>query len=137
MIKTKRGFSLLEVMITLVLIALVISLIFPSYMHTVIKARRSDGEVALQNLAGQMERYYSENNNSYIGATLSKLQSKDISQQGYYRLNIELAKEDDYLIQAVPLGSQAKYDDLCKTLTLNHLGQKGQTGTGTLLDCWG
>lgn len=54
----RRGFTLIEVMVTAVIVAILAALAYPSYSHTVRKARRAEGQAALMQLMQQQERYY-------------------------------------------------------------------------------
>jgi type IV pilus assembly protein PilE len=60
--KRERGFSLLELLITLVIVAILASIAYPLYQGQVRKARRSDGMTFLQELAQRQERYFSDRN---------------------------------------------------------------------------
>lgn len=54
----RNGFTLAEVMVVAVIVAILASLALPSYRDAVRKARRSEGRVALLQLMQQQERYY-------------------------------------------------------------------------------
>ena len=41
-----------------------------------------------------------------------------------------------YIITATPTGSQLAKDTQCGTLTINQAGVKGESGTGTVANCW-
>ncbi len=129
-----RGFTLIELVIVMVIIGILIAVAVPSYNSYIQASRRADGKAALLNLAAQMERYFTTNN-TYVGATLANIGSSATSPSGYYNLSITSATASNYTIQAAPTGAQAS-DSLCSTLTLNQLGQKGDTGTGSVTDCW-
>ena len=58
--KKMRGFTLIEAMIVVALIAFIAAIGYPSYRDQVIKSRRSDGMAALLELADRMERHYSD-----------------------------------------------------------------------------
>ena len=61
-LKRQRGFTLMEVMITVAIIGILAAIAFPSYQDSMRKSRRTDGKNALSQAAANMERYYSENN---------------------------------------------------------------------------
>ncbi|KOR30308.1 hypothetical protein TI04_06390, partial [Achromatium sp. WMS2] len=69
---TKYGFTLIELMIALVIVSVLASFAYPTYMLSVRKSRRADAEGVLVQAAYFMERYYSTNN-AYTGATLPTL----------------------------------------------------------------
>ncbi|MFD2273238.1 type IV pilin protein [Undibacterium arcticum] len=55
-----HGFTLIEVMIVVAIVAIIASVAFPSYQKSVIKAKRSEGRAALMQIMQQQERYYSQ-----------------------------------------------------------------------------
>ncbi|NNM58434.1 MAG: type IV pilin protein [Legionellales bacterium] len=128
------GFTLIELMVTLVIIGILTAITYPSYQGYMQRDRRSDGQIALLDLANKMERYFTSNN-TYAGATLTGVGELATSPSGYYNLSIATATATTYTLQAAPTGAQTS-DTTCATLTLNQLGQKGATGTGTASTCW-
>jgi type IV pilus assembly protein PilE len=56
-----QGFSLIELMITVVIAAVLMSIAIPLYQHQVREARRTDARSALSDLASREERYYALN----------------------------------------------------------------------------
>ncbi len=135
MIKKIIGFTLIELMVTVVIIGILTAIAYPTYQGYMAKNRRSDGQVALLDLANRMERYFASNN-TYAGATLAGVGEAATSPNGYYNMSIATATATNYTLQAAPTGAQATADTLCGTLTLNQLGQKGTTGTGAAATCW-
>src|SRR5512146_2679908 len=57
-----QGFTLIELMITVVVAAILMSVAFPLYQHQMRESRRTDARSALSDLAGREERYYAINN---------------------------------------------------------------------------
>jgi type IV pilus assembly protein PilE len=142
----KRGFSLIELLIVLVIIGILTSIAYPSYREYITRARRSDGQAALLDLASRMERYYSENN-TYQTATIGTGGTTDVlstnsSPETWYTLSIITATNAAYTLQATPTGIQGTTDTRCQSLTINNLGAKGITTgpagnpTGTIAQCW-
>jgi type IV pilus assembly protein PilE len=120
--------------VVVAIIGILIGIAYPSYTSYMQAGRRTDGKAAIMDLAAHMERYFTTNN-TYAGATLTNLGMSATSPSGYYTLSITTATATDYTVQAAPTGVQAS-DTLCGTYTLNQLGQKGETGTGSVADCW-
>lgn len=131
MIKKLFGFTLLELLIAILIVGILTSIGYASYSSHVLKAKRADGQVALLQLAGDLERYYIEHN-SYAGATLSNVGSSKKSPEGYYQLAITSANQTSFSIKANPLQNDPK----CGALTYNNLGQKGNTGNIKASVCW-
>lgn len=130
-----NGFTLIELMIVIAIVAILVMIAIPSYEKFITKSRRVDGQSSLMDLAVHMERYFTQNN-TYTGATLANMAVAAASPESHYTLAINNANAAGYAIQAAPQGVQASKDTLCGTLTLDNLGQKGQTGAGATSDCW-
>ena len=137
-----QGFTLIELMIVILIIGILTTIAYPAYQEHVTRARRSDGQAALLDLASRMERYYSERNTYETASIGTGNAATDVlntnrSAEGWYELSISNQTPTSYTIQAVPQNAQAIADQLCQTLTYNSTGQKGFTGsTGSLERCW-
>ena len=73
----KKGFTLIELLVVIIILGILIAVAYPSYRDYVTRARRSDGQAALLDLANRMERYYSEQNN-YDTATIGTGGATDV-----------------------------------------------------------
>ncbi len=51
------GFSLIELLIALALVAILSAIAYPAYHHHVIKTRRAGAKVELMDLAARLEQY--------------------------------------------------------------------------------
>jgi len=142
---THKGFSLIEILVTLVLICLLTALAYPEYRNHLTKVRRSDGHYALLDMAHRLEHHFHKTQ-TYRTATIGTGSETDVSEHnissnGWYKIQIE-TDENSYTLQAVPLKTQGIHDKHCQTMTLNHQGVRGiQAGpsgspTGTVHDCW-
>lgn len=142
----KSGFSLIELVIAMAIVAILVAIAYPSYHNYIVNARRTDGQTALLDLASRMEQYYSENH-TYQTATIAAGGATDVmdsatSPEGWYVLSISNATPTTYTLQATPQNSQATGDTRCQTLTLNQLGIKDITAgpagapTSTAEACW-
>ena len=130
----ERGFTLIEVMIVLAIVAILAAVAFPSYQETMIKNRRADGKIALTEAAARLERFFTENNN--YGTTLDNIggsSGKLDSEEGYYSLSMAnpCGNTSCFTLTATPQGAQTK-DTKCGNLTLTHTGVPG----GGASDCW-
>jgi type IV pilus assembly protein PilE len=129
-----RGFTLTEMVIAVAIAAILASIAIPSYQGMLIKSRRADAKVALEDLANRLERYYADFN-TYVGAPLSNTSSP----KGYYALSFTTASSaTNFTIQAtrVATGPQAN-DTICGDFTLDQDENKGiVNGSGTVAECW-
>ena len=141
-----KGYTLIELLVVLLIVGILTAIAYPGYKEYITRAHRSDGQAALLDLAGRMERYYSEHN-TYQTATIgaggnTDLLTSAVTPERWYTLSITNATNSSFTLRATPTGTQATNDTRCQTLTLNNLGAKGVTAgpagvpTGTPAECW-
>ncbi len=129
--KTIHGFTLIEVMIVIAIVGILTTIAYPSYQEYVIRADRSEGQALLNDAAARQERYFSQN--STYADTVAKLgYSSNRSANGRYTLSISNVTATSYTLTA----TAARTDSKCGNLTLDHAGAKGESGSGSLSDCW-
>jgi len=125
-INKKTGFTLIELMIVIAIVAILAAIALPSYQDSVRKSRRTDAQSSLIEAASFMERFFTENN-TYEGVAWPAGLSSN-----YYNFTLsDGADAVSYQLNAVPQGGQSY--DACKTMTLNQQGAKTTTGTA---GCW-
>jgi type IV pilus assembly protein PilE len=141
------GFSLIELMVTVVIVSILASIAIPAYNAQIRKSRRTEAKTALLDLAGREERYFNTNNAYTDGAaklgyapatstvTLAPATPMSVG-SGYYTVTITLAAAPPYTIVATAVGDQAQ--DVCPTLTVDSTGLQTATGSGANpnVDCW-
>ena len=112
----RRGFTLIELMIVVLVIAVLASIALSGYNNQVRKSRRSEAKQVLSDLSLKQEKYRS-NNTTYGTA----LQIGGVATAKYYTVTMVASSNTgtNYTFNAVPSGDQAK--DSCGTLTLKML----------------
>jgi len=132
-----RGFTLLELVITCAIVAILASIAYPSYVNSVQKSRRSEATAALLGVASQMERFSTEHS-SYALATLgtgTNAVYPNHTENSYYNLSLSNLGATTFTVSAAPTGVQAS--DPCGTFSYDQQGNKSVSGgTWTKAQCW-
>ncbi len=126
-----QGFSLIELMVVVAVVAILAAVAYPNYRESTLKARRGQAKADLVEIAQILERRHTVNN-SY-GGTVPVLSDSSALQHYTFTPATLAAGAQAFTLTATPIGGQAA--DSCGALTLTHTGQKGQE-RGTLADCW-
>lgn len=134
------GFTLIEVLITVAIIGILAAIAVPSYSIYITKANRTDAMTFLSEVAGEQQRYFSENNQ--YAEKMSELgygtANSAASPEAHYSVSISNPNGagKGYLLTATPVnGGRQQGDDECKSFTISSTGVKGNTG-GSHSDCW-
>lgn len=129
------GFTLIELMVVVAVVAILASIALPSYQEQVRKSRRGQAKVDLVELAQVLERRHTVNN-SYAGALPFSTSPREGSATTHYNITpgTIAAGAQAFQLTATPVGGQAK--DRCGTLTLSHTGAKARTGSAPMEECW-
>jgi type IV pilus assembly protein PilE len=130
-----RGFHLIEILSTVAILSILVALSLPIYSQYTIGVKRIEAENTLSKLAIAMEKFHVEHN-TYENATLEALHFPATIVRNNYRLTIQTAANNHYILIAEPLGKQAEKDQHCAGLILYSNDKKGVTGSGNVEECW-
>ncbi len=119
--KQQAGFTLIEIMIVVVIMAIIGGLGYPSYRSFIVESRRNDAQVALPGFVTSMVRFKSDNS-TYVGADVSgsskaplttvyPSQSPIESGDKYYDLTIEAAAGNSFTLRATPISGTTQEED--------------------------
>jgi type IV pilus assembly protein PilE len=130
-----KGFTLIEVMITVAIVAILAAIALPSYQRYVVRTGRTEARALLVEIAARQERFR-YGNPGYattlqgLGFPAGALESEN------RRYEITMAADlTTFTLTAERRNSQV-VDALCGDLTLTNTGVRGRTGTDTIPNCW-
>jgi type IV pilus assembly protein PilE len=150
----EAGFTLVELMVSIIVATILISIAIPSYTSQMRKSRRTEARTALLDLAQREERFMSTNtsysadqvNLGYSTSTNTSWSNVPVG-SGYYRVSVCVAAASPctgaattgsvYLLTATAIGAQAK-DTTCATFTVDNTGQQAAADSSgnAATTCW-
>lgn len=148
-IRTSWGFTLIELMVTVLVVAILAAIAVPSYTASVRKSRRSEARTALLDMASREERFNSTNSAySSTPANLGYTGTFPITVgSGFYKVSVMTCAQVTctadagtgaaFLLTATPITPQTA-DTICASFTLDSTGTQQVTGTAsaTPATCW-
>lgn len=126
--KAQPGFSLVELMIAITVVAILVTLSYPSYLRFVLRADRSDAQMTLQDWASQQEVWRADHPAYNTGINPSNTDKYTYSM---------VSTAASFTLTAAAIGRQATDEQdgvSCATLTLRQDGVPGPDGHRV---CWG
>jgi type IV pilus assembly protein PilE len=144
------GFTLVELMIVVAIVAILAAIAIPAYQKQIMQSRESSAKSALLDLARREETFYSSNNYyttqlDSLGYNSSNITSNAIqvpnnTNEAYYTVTIAPASSGTtaatYTATATPVAGSTQVNDPCGTYQLDYLGNQTATGTPTSGSCW-
>ena len=135
---TQLGFTLIEVMIVVAIVAILAAVAYPSYQDSVRRSARGDAQSDMMELAQNAERFFTINN-QYAASRAGVPYVLPFNQSprgagARYNINIAFPTPQTFVLQAVPTPVQAA--DACGTLTINQLGVTGPAVGTDGRPCW-
>ena len=134
----KKGFSLIEIMVVIVIISILTSIAAVSYRAYIVKARRTAAQEDLMQFQQRMEEYFSLNHTYGTGEKCAEVFPKNGPESGaFYELTCDLVS--GYRLVATAQGTQNTSDGECTVMYLYRNGTRGGGKTvtsGSNNACW-
>ncbi|MBQ4812303.1 prepilin-type N-terminal cleavage/methylation domain-containing protein [Pseudoalteromonas luteoviolacea] len=131
--KSTKGFTLIELMIVVAILGILATLAYPNYQGYLQRGARAEAMTILLDAANKQEQYFVDNRE--YASSLSDIGVPTTSGNGYFNITVILAS-GGYTLTATAANGPVKGDLVCTSLSLNNLGIKSITGTGSVDQCW-
>lgn len=132
------GFTLIELMITVAIVALLATIALPSYRNHILRSHRTEAKNALLDLAGREESLFATTNTYSSTATDLGYGTFTPVGSGYYNVKINVPTANTFTITATATGNQTD-DTSCLTFVVAQTGVQSSadsSGADTTSTCW-
>ena len=132
-----RGFTLIELMITMVIIGVLASIALPSYTRYMARAYRAEARIQLLQVAQFMQRFYAANDSyekdrsspainviNAIPASLKQSLGDASTSAAFYNLSIPTLTSMSFSLRMAPVGGNRMANDECGTFAIDSTGVK-------------
>lgn len=124
-----RGFTLIELMITVVVIAILAAIALPSYLGQLRRSARADAQTFLTDMASRQQQFLVDRR-AYAVSAAALGMSAPGSLAGKFNFSVAAAggPPPTFTLTATGLGDQLK--DQCPVLSIDHAGNRSPAA------CW-
>ena len=134
----RTGFTLIEVMVALVIVAITATYAFASYRRYVLRSYRLEAVAGLLTVAAAQEKFYLAH--GHYSDNLAGLRIPSVTPRRRYALTIELADAGAFRILAMPVEDGGQTDDMdCRQFSIDESGRRqARDGAGddSTNRCW-
>lgn len=130
--KFVKGFTLVELMITIAIVGILAAVAYPSYTDYVLRSNRSEAQRELLRIANLQEQLFVDSRAYTDDMTeLGMTKNPFITESKLYSITA-VVNGNTYTLTATALGTQASNDADCLNFTVTDLGVKDATSA----NCW-
>lgn len=130
--RRQAGFTLIEVLIVVAVVAILSAIALPNYSEYVRRTHRSNAKSALMQASQWMERAATAQGAYPL---TNAVPAGVLVVQGERYIITAESDGTTYTLTATPQGGQQA--DACGTLTVNQSGTRARSGAAPLAECWG
>jgi type IV pilus assembly protein PilE len=144
--RSRAGFTLIELMVVVAIVAIIFAVAFPSYERYIVRAKRAVGQNVLMQVADRQQQFFMDNKRfaadlTNLGFTANPFIVDDDGAStvvgdadAVYSVALSNVTATTWTATATPLNGQLSRDTSCANLTMNQAGAKGKSGAGD--NCW-
>jgi len=120
----KKGFTLLEILVVIIIIGILATLALPQYMKTTKKARAGEAVSNIGSLRGALLRYYQENDKLPTSIDQLDIENPATRPGSYFDYSFSGTSPDDLVITAT-----GKANTIMKGVTVKYEASTGRVTT--------
>lgn len=144
----QRGFTLIELMITVAIVGILAAIVTPSYFNYVVKSNRAAAEGYITSVASKQQQFFLDARQYFCttaSANCSQVMAITPPTEVSNNYSISVTADNSttppsYEVIATPTGNQARRDTNCGSIKIDQSASKWMKPSGTWLPgtraCW-